>query len=113
MNARAYLVEPWPQTIGDAVQHPYPRLIPVLHRIRPAMRCHDAHVEDAANRLVAQGRAILFAVLAIGPRSHRAATSLPVGEERRSEFADDLHIEPAIGAARIGDVPRARVDITD
>src|SRR5262245_6507534 len=113
MDARTHLVEPRSQTIGDAVQHPYPCLIPVLHRIRPAMWCHDAHVEYAADRLAAQGRAILLAVLAVGPWRHRAATSLPVGEERRSKFADDPHIEPAIGTARIGDVARARIDLTD
>ena len=87
------LREPWPQVVRDAVRDPEADLVIALDGVLPAVLVLEAHAEDADDGLAAHRCAILLAVLAVCPRRHQAGPALAVGEERRSQFADGLHIE--------------------
>ena len=58
--------------------------------------------------------AVLLRVLAVGPRGHEPAPRLAVGEQRRGELADGLHVERAGRAAPgVRDDARVGVDLAD
>ena len=108
------LGEPGPQAVGDPVGEPDADLRLALHRVLPAVRLLDAHAEDAPDRLAAHRGAVLLGGLAVGPRGHEPAPRLAVGEQRRGELADGLHVERAGRAAPgVRDHARVGVDLAD
>src|SRR5262249_31776413 len=98
VEAPRHLVEPRPCSIGDPVEDPYARLGAVLHRIGPAMGRDDPHMKDPPDGLSPECGTILLAVLTIGPGRHDPAPPLAVGEQRRRQLADRLHVQPAQSA---------------
>src|SRR4051812_10546420 len=87
--------EPRTEAVGDSVDHPEADLRAALNGVLPAIRLFGTDAKDAADRLATHRGAVLFSVLPVGPRRHEPAPGLPIGEQRRSELADGLHVELA------------------
>src|SRR5262245_39853244 len=108
------LREPGPEIMRDPVNHPEPNLVAALDGIFPTVRLFNAYAEDACDGLAAQRRAVFLAVFAIRPGKRQPAPGLAIGEERRRQLSDGLHIEIAERpAAGVRNETRVRVDVFD
>src|SRR5262249_23043042 len=106
--------EPRSQAIGDPVGEPDADFRLTLYRVFPAVRLLDSHAENTPDGLVAHHGAVLLRGLAVGPRRHEPTPRLAVGEQRRGQLADGLHVERAGRAAPgVRDDPRVGVDLPD
>jgi hypothetical protein len=100
--------------MGDPVNHPEPNLIAALDGVFPTVRLFNAYAEDAGDGLAAKRRAVFLAVFAIRPGRRQPAPGLAIGEERRRQFPDGLHVEIAERpAAGVRNETRVRVDLFD
>src|ERR1700751_4647777 len=108
------LGKPGSQAFCNAVDHPKPDLVSVLHGVLPAILFFETDAENTGDRFAAHGGPVFLSVFAVRPWRNDPAARLPVGKQRRRKLPNNGHIQFAQSpAAGIRDVTRIRIDSFD